>query len=132
MVSSPFPNSLRSLIPNITGKYKQPLATSLQLGRPYNWSLAHLGAILSKKMGASPLLFSVSLPSALLTTLRDNYLCLVRQGKGFKLNSHWLSLIAFLDLLDYKLNWRNWLVALQVRRLSMYDNVCVRRIHFNK
>lgn len=78
-------------------------------------------------MGPDPLLSaSLPLPLALSTTLQDNYLSLVRQGKGVKLNSHWLSLIAFLDLLDYKLNWRTWRAVLEVRRLSTCENACVR------
>ncbi len=77
-------------------------------------------------MGPDPLLSaSLPLPLALSTTLQDNYLSLVRQGKGVKLNSHWLLLIAFLDLLDYKLNWRTWRAELEVRRLSMCESVCV-------
>lgn len=77
-------------------------------------------------MGPDPLLSaSLPLPPALSTTLQDNYLSLVRQGKGVKLNSHWLSLIAFLDLLDYKLNWRTWRVVLEVRRISMCENARV-------
>ena len=38
-------------------------------------------------------------PLALSTTLQDNYLSLVTQCKGVKLNSHWLSLIAFFRLI---------------------------------
>lgn len=77
-------------------------------------------------MGPDPLLSaSLPLPLALSTTLQDNYVTLVRQGKGVKLNSHWLSLIAFLDLLDYKLNWRTWRAMLG--RLSMCENVCERK-----
>lgn len=79
-------------------------------------------------MGPDPLL-SASLPLllALSTTLQDNYLSLVRQGKGVKLNSRWLSLIAFLDLLDYKLNWRTWRAGVEVGRLSMCENACARK-----
>lgn len=66
---------------------------------------------------------SLPLPLALSTTLQNNYLSLVRQGKGVKLNSHWLLLIAFLDLSDYKLNWRTWRVVLEVRRVSTWESV---------
>lgn len=60
-------------------------------------------------MGPDPLLpASIPLPRALLTTLQDNYLSQVTQGRAAKLNGHWLLLIAFLDLLGYKLNRRTW------------------------
>lgn len=79
-------------------------------------------------MGLDPALSaSPRLPLALSTTLQDNYLHLVRQGKGVKLNSHWLSLIAFfLDLLDYKLNWGTWRAILEVRELSLCETVAER------
>lgn len=78
-------------------------------------------------MGPDPLLSaSLPLPLALSTTLQDNYLSLVRRGKGVKLNSHWLSLIAFLDLLDYKLNWRTWPCGAGSREGFLCVKMCVR------